>query len=625
MTASEPKAPDSVSADADSTKRVGWTRGTVLFRRFFRWLAPDLRLGAAILFLMLLAVPAGVISPALLKRVFDEALENRDVDLLVELSAWIFAITLAAHGLRLWSAQLGATLKSRVRERIARQLFEHVLRLPLKYFRGHETGYVMARVRDDVIALDVLMTDTIAHSAVDAGRAVLFFALLLFTDFGLALAGLGLISLIAIGVVLFSKPLRRRSAAAQEADAELNATLHQSLTGIFTVRVSAQENTENTRFAGSLGSAVRAILARDRLHVNIAYTIGLAFALGTYAILTVGAFRMLEGTTTLGSLLQFSIYLTYVAGAVTPLMGLNPAIQHALVALQRIYAMLDSPSEHDTTRSDRDTVRSDRDTVRSERDPAGARTRLDGSRIRGAVRFEGVGYRYDETWALRGVTVDVAPGESIALVGRSGAGKSTFVHLIPRLADPTEGSIAIDGVDLRDYDLRSLRARIGFVPQDVFLFNRSIRENISYGRQDATDAQIRAAAIAAHADEFITKLEKGYDAIVGERGVRLSGGERQRIAIAREILRDPPILVLDEATSSLDSESERLIRDAIEHLKRDRTCFIIAHRLSTVMSCDRILVLDAGRIVESGSHRTLLDSAGMYSRLHRASGLIDAP
>jgi ABC-type multidrug transport system fused ATPase/permease subunit len=337
--------------------------------------------------------------------------------------------------------------------------------------------------------------------------------------------------------------------------------------------------------------------------VNIAYTIGLAFALGTYAILTIGAYRILQGTTTIGSLLEFSIYLTYVAGAVTPLMGLNPAIQQALVALQRIFTLLDSPGEAA---------------------PAAPRTTpLQRGPIRGRVEFEDVSYRYGEDgYALSNISLVAEPGESIALVGRSGAGKSTLVHLIPRLADPESGAVRIDGIDVRDYELTALRSRIGYVPQEVFLFNRSVRENIAYGRPGATDAEIRAAAIAAHADEFVSKLPKGYDSIVGERGVKLSGGERQRLAIAREILRDPPILILDEATSSLDSESEQLIRDAIERLKRDRTCFIIAHRLSTVISADRILVLDRSRVVETGTHRELLDHGGMYARLHAASGLI---
>ncbi len=600
MTGESQIEPEETSAEAK--RKASWSYSYRLWRRFARWLAPDRSLGLTVLLLLVVAVPAGVVSPELVRRVFDDALPKKDVEQLLRLGLGIVAITLVAHLLRLVAAQLGATLKSRVRQRIAGELFSHVMRLPLSYFSQNETGYIMGRIRDDVRALDALMTDTLAQSAVDAGRAVLFFSLLLFTDRGLALSGLSMFALVVIGVLLFNPALRARSRKAQESEAELNAALHQALTGIFTVRESAQETTEDRRFGTYLSKAVAAFLSRDRMHVMISYVIGLALALGTYVILTIGAFRILRGTATVGTLFQFSIYLTYVMGAVTSLIGMNPAIQHAIVSLERIFKILDDPTESQP------------------KEPVA----IPPGGLRGRIEFDHVSFAYDsDKEALIDISLKIEPGESVALVGRSGAGKTTFVHLVPRLRDPTRGVVRIDGVDVRDYDLTAMRSQIGFVPQDVFLFHRSIRENIAYGRPDATDAEIRAAVVAAHVDVFTDALPKGLDTLVGERGVKLSGGERQRVAIAREILRDPPILILDEATSSLDSHSEQLIRDAIEKLKRNRTCILIAHRLSTVVGADRIVVLDQGRIVESGSHHGLVAKNGAYAQLVAAARLLD--
>jgi ABC-type multidrug transport system fused ATPase/permease subunit len=585
---------------------VPWVRAWPLVRRFLPWMRDDRRTAWTIFVLLVLAVPAGIVSPWLVKRVFDEALATRDVDLLVSLGVWILGFTIASHALRMIAAQLGVNFKVRVRERVARDLFAHALRLPLRWHHRHETGYVMARVKDDVGALDALMTDTLSQAAVDAGRAVLFFVLLLFTDLGLAITGLLLIAVIALGVVACSKPLRRRSERYQESEAEFSSALHQALSGLFTARVAAQEPREERRFGEYVHAALDALRGRDQLHVVLAQSIGLALAIGSYGILTLGAFRIFEGTTTIGSLFQFSIYLTYVGGAVTSLMALNPAIQHGLNALTRIYRVLDEPREGAATHEAAEAP-----------EPLEAHAPAPSTAtISGRVEFDRVSFRYDEhALALQAIDLDVAAGEVIALVGRSGSGKTTLAHLIPRLHDPTEGEVRIDGVPLPRYDLRALRARIGVVPQDVFLFDRSIRDNIAYGAPDAPDDAILAAARAAHVDEFVSRLPRGYDSRVGERGVKLSGGERQRIAIARELLRDPRILILDEATSSLDTESEALIRDALEKLMTGRTCFVIAHRLSTIAGADRIVVLDRGRIVEIGAHRELADAGGAYSRL----------
>ncbi len=572
--------------------RVEWKKSLPLFRRFWPFMRPELRLAVVVTALLIIAIPAGVASPLLVKKIFDVALPGGDRSQFVRLGAVIVGLTLFAHALRLIASLVVVRLQNRVRFRLTRRLYEHVLRLPIRYFHQTETGYVMARVREDVQSLDAVMVDSLAHAGIDAVRAVIFFCLLFFIDAGLAISGILLLAVIFGGVIGVSKPLRRRNEAAQEADAKSSSALHQSISGIQTVRVGAQEPAERRRFGSFLKRAIRADVRRDVLNVSVSYIVGLAVALGMYVIIIVGAYRILIGASTFGNLMAFSMYLTYVGGAVTGLMSLNVGLQRAFSSLQRIFRMLDESAE-------------------SPRTGAGA------ERLVGRVAFDRVSFAYSlDAPALADVSLQVAPGEVIAIVGRSGAGKSTLVNLIPRLFDPDEGEVRIDGRPVREYPLRRLRARIGVVPQDVFLFNRSIEENIAFARPGATRDDVVAAARAAHADVFIDRLEHGYETLVGERGVKLSGGEKQRIAIAREILRDPAILILDEATSSLDSESEALIKDAVDRLKKDRTCFVIAHRLSTILDADQIVVLDRGRVVERGGHGELMTRDGVYRRLY---------
>ncbi len=583
--------PEEATAERSSKAKLqaGWS----LFRRMWPFMRPERRMGAAVGVLQLLAIPAAVISPLLVKRLYDVHVQQHDVAGFFTVGALVLVLTLAAHGLRLWSELLVLRLQNRVKHRLIRRLYDHVLRLPLGFFHGTETGYVMARMRDDVQALDAVMIDQLVHAGIDALRAALFFGLLLFIDFGLALSGLALLAAVFGAFLLVSRPLRRRNEAAREADAKCSAALHQSLTGLYTVRTGAQERREGRRFGRFLKEALRAVVRRDRLNVSVSYIIGLAVALGMYVIVVIAAYRIMIGRSTFGNLMAFVMYLTYLAGAVGALMNLNVGLQRAFASLERIFRLLDEPAERSPPPS-----------------PAPPP-------LRGSVEFERVSFDYGPgAEALREISFRVAPGQVIALVGRSGAGKSTLVNLVPRLYDPSAGEVRADGRPLRDYPLRALRAQIGVVPQDVFLFNRSVRENIAYAAPGAREDAIIAAARHAHADEFITRLKDGYDTLVGERGVKLSGGEKQRIAIAREILRDPAILILDEATSSLDSESEALIRDAVERLKQNRTCFVIAHRLSTVLDADQILVLEKGRVVERGTHAELLGLGGAYRRLY---------
>ena len=607
--------------------RVAWSGAWPLFRRFWPYLRPERRLTAAIGILMLLAIPSGVVSPLIVRHIFDVVLVEEDVRTLVLSGAALVGLTLLLYGLRYAQALLSITLRNRVRYRVTRDVFDHALRLPLAFFDRTETGELMSRVRDDVGGLDGIMSDTLVGGVVDVLRALLFLALLLVRDPGLALAGFALVSVLFAGIFIVSRRLRRLSARAREADASSSAALLEALSGLVTVRTTAQEPRERTRFMTTVQSSIRAAARRDVLGRATGTAFGLVGVLGAYVIIAVGAYRILLGHSTFGGLFAFFIFLTQLMGSAGGVSGLVPAIQRSLASLQRIWAVLDETPEVEAAGLTPTRPRRPRAAglaPASPRRPDSVDRALP-TDLRGDVRLEGITFDYEDgTRALSDVSLDVRAGEVIALVGRSGAGKSTLVQLLPRLYEPSLGRVLLDDRPLGHYPLTWLRRRIGVVPQDVFLFNRSVRDNIAYATPDADDGRILTACVDAHADEFIARLVDGLDTVVGERGVRLSGGEKQRLAIAREFLRDPPLLILDEATSNLDAESEEMVRDAVQRLMAGRTCFVIAHRLSTVRIADRIVVLDAGRIVELGRHDELLTRDGLFAELHRRQELAGA-
>jgi subfamily B ATP-binding cassette protein MsbA len=403
------------------------------------------------------------------------------------------------------------------------------------------------------------------------------------------------IPLAVFTMVRMGKRLRALEASGQERMGDMASTLQETLSGIRMVKAYGREESEAARFQQSnrsfLSTTMKAIQVSSlgSSHMEVIGVVGVA------AIIWYGGFLVINGSMTPGEFFSFLTAMFMAYAPIRKLSGSNNQIQQALAASERVFAVLDLKTEQDAEKG-----------------------RLELSRIAQSVTFDDVTFHYESQSvpALNDINLTIRAGEMVALVGSSGSGKTTLVNLIPRFYEPTAGRILIDGVDIQSYTLRSLRSQIGMVSQDVVLFDDSIRNNIAFGREDATDEAIVQAARLAYAHDFVERLPEGYQTIVGEKGVKLSGGERQRLAIARAILRDPPLLILDEATSALDTESERVVQLALANLMENRTTVVIAHRLSTIQQADRIMVMARGSIVEVGTHDELLRRGGQYQRLH---------
>jgi subfamily B ATP-binding cassette protein MsbA len=478
---------------------------------------------------------------------------------------------------------------------LRRDLYAHLQRLSLRFFHGERMGELTSRVVGDVQFIRGAIASALASVIRDSLFLIVCLFWIFWASWQLALVSLVLIPPVAGLVVLLGKRARHNSEVMQERLASLTGVLSETLGNIRVVKAFGAEDFEQRRFDAENSAYFRAYVRVRRLAALAGPMAELALVLLAAGVLGYGGYLIYEtGALRAPDFFLFLVALLSIVSPVRNLSGVNATLQEGLAAADRIFRFLDLVPE-----------------VGSK---AGA-PRATG--FREAIRFEGVSFRYgDGPAALSGVDLTIRRGERVALVGLSGAGKSTLVDLLPRFYDPTSGRITLDGVDLREFDLASLRALFGIVPQESILFRDTVAANIAYGRDDPDPHRVERAAKAANASGFVERLEHGYDTVIGERGLTLSGGERQRLSLARAVYKDPPILILDEATSHLDSESERAVQEALERLMKDRTVVLIAHRLSTVLGADRIVVLDGGKVIEQGTHDELLARDGVYRRLH---------
>ena len=537
-----------------------------------------------------------LVVPVAVRRMIDFGFSDKAAELIDS----YFAVMIAVVAVLAVSSALRYYLVTTLGERIVADLrsdvFIHLTRLSLAFFDATRAGEIVSRLTADTTQIKAAVGASIS---IALRNLVLFLGgagMMVFTSPRLSLFVLGAIPVIVLPLVGFGRAVRKRGRAAQDTLADASGYANELIGAMRTLQAFTNEKLAQSRFGAAVEQAYAA--ARGATKVRAMLTAVVIFLVFTsiVVVLWVGAQDVLEGSITAGRLGQFVLYAVFAAGGLGELSQVWGEISQASGAAERLFEILDVEPQI----------------------KAPARPVLLPKPASGAVEFREVDFAYPgrpNVPVLDRLSFRVAPGEKLALVGPSGAGKSTIFQLILRFYDPVSGNVSFDGVRVTDVDPAELRARIALVPQDAVVFGASVRENIQFGRSDATDAEIDKAAEAAHASEFIRRLPLGYETPVGERGVTLSGGQRQRIAIARAILRKAPLLLLDEATSSLDAESETLVQQALKRLMLNRTSIVIAHRLATVQSCDRILVLDHGRIVEEGTHASLASAGGLYARL----------